>query len=629
MKITLPDGSVKEYKKGITPLEIAKDISEGLARSVVAAKFNDKLIDLTTPLNQDGALTLLRADSPEGLEVIRHSTAHLLAQAVLELYPSARITIGPVVENGFYYDIDHDPLTPDDLQRIEKRMKEIAKRKLEVTRRELTKKEALELFRDNPYKQEIINEIPDGETISAYQQGEFIDLCRGPHVPNTKHLGHFKLTKIAGAYWRGDANNKQLQRIYGVAFATKEDLKNYLHLLEEAVKRDHRKLGKELDLFSFSDLSPGCAFFHPKGTIVYNLLRDFMREQYRKRGYQEVITPNIFNAELWKISGHWDHYKENMFTFDAEGQTFALKPMNCPSHLLIYKQKVHSYRDLPLRLADFGALHRNELSGTLGGLTRVRKLCQDDAHIFITRSQIQEEILNMMEFINYVYVNIFGFDFTIELSTRPDDFAGDLAVWEDAESQLKAALDDAGVEYSINEGDGAFYGPKIDFHIKDALQRSWQCATIQLDFVLPQRFEATYEGEDGKKHQVIMIHRAIFGSLERFFGILVEHYAGKFPTWLAPEQVVICTVADRHIEYARRAKEILGDVRVTIDDSANSIPKKIRNNQLKKIPYILVVGDQEEKNNTVTVRTRDGVVHGEKDVLQFAKELEEEITQRR
>ena len=510
-------------------------------------------------------------------------------------------------------------------------MKELAKSKQEVTRKELTKKEALDTFKDNPYKQEIINELPDGEVITAYQQGDFIDLCRGPHVANTKQLGYFKLTKVAGAYWRADAKNAQLQRVYGVAFASKDELKQHLFMLEEAAKRDHRKLGKELDLFSFSELSPGSPFFHPKGVVIYNALRDFMRDQYKQRGYDEVITPNVFHSDLWKTSGHWEHYKDNMFTFEAEGQTFSLKPMNCPSHLLIYKGKTRSYRDLPLRLADFGALHRNELSGTLGGLTRVRKFCQDDAHIFITKDMIQSEILNMIEFINHIYVTTFGFNFTLELSTRPEKFAGEKETWDLAEKQLQCALDDAGMEYIINEGDGAFYGPKIDFHIKDALNRSWQCATIQLDFVLPERFEATYEGDDGAKHQVIMIHRAIFGSIERFFGILVEHYAGKFPTWLNPTQVVICTVADRHLEYANKVKEVLENenVRVVIDNAQQTIPKKVRNNQLKQIPYILVVGDTELENNTVNVRTRDNVVHGEKDILEFSKDVVEEIREKK
>jgi threonyl-tRNA synthetase len=627
---TLPDGTKIEVEKGKTGIEIIQEkIGEGLARVAVAIKVNDVILDANLPLQDSGDFKVLTFKDKEGQEVFRHSSAHLMAQAVLELFPEAKLTIGPVVEEGFYYDFDHPPFTQEDLVKIEQKIKELIDQKLEIKRKVLDREDALEIFNNNPYKLELINEMPPGEIISSYQQGNFIDLCRGPHVSNTGMLKAVKITKLAGAYWRADANNKQLQRIYGISFPSKDELKEYVRIREEAAKRDHRVLGKKLDLFSFHELSPGSVFFHPKGTIIYNSLRDFMREEYNKRGYQEVITPNIFHKKLWETSGHWQHYKDNMFLTDVEGETFSLKPMNCPSHLLIYKQDVRSYRDLPLRIADFGALHRNELSGTLSGTTRVRKMCQDDAHIFVAPEQIEQEILDLLDFIKHVY-STFGFEYTVELSTKPEKAMGEPLLWEQAEAALENALTTKEIKFVLNPGDGAFYGPKIDFHIKDALGRSWQCATIQLDFQLPERFDATYEGNDGTKHRVVMIHRAIFGSLERFIGVLTEHYAARFPLWLSPVQIVLLPIADRHNEYCAEVMHQMksSGLRVEIDDNALTTNKKIRNAQLQQINYILVVGDAEVTNKTVNVRTRDGEVHGEKKASELVDELVKEVKDR-
>ncbi len=607
IKIQFPDSSTKEYPAGISVEYIIDTDLKQFKDKALVAKLDDKLIDLFVPLKRGGKLRILTFKDKEGESVFRHSTSHLLAQAVLELFPDAKLTIGPAVEEGFYYDIDIDkPFTPEDLENIERKMREIVLKDYKVERLELTKKEAMKLFGTNEYKLELIDEMKEGE-ISAYQQGNFIDLCKGPHIPSTGLIKAFKLTKIAGAYWRGNIRNKQLQRIYGISFPSQEMLDNYLKMLEEAEKRDHRKIGKELDWFNFFEESPGAPFFYPKGTIIYNELVNFIRNEYKKRGYQEVITPLLYDKSLWITSGHWEHFRENMFTLKVEGKDYALKPMNCPSHILIYKSKSRSYKELPLRIADFASLHRNELSGVLAGLTRVRKMSQDDAHIFVAPEQLEEEIFRVLDFTNFIYKETFDFEYRIELSTRPDKFMGKLEQWNKAEEALKSALESKGIKYDISPGQGAFYGPKIDLHIKDALGRSWQLTTIQLDFQLPDRFDATYVAQDGKKHRVVMIHRALLGSIERFIGILVEHYAGKLPLWLSPVQVKILTVADRFMEFAQKIKEQYeqADVRIELDDRAESISYKVREAELEKVNYVIVIGQKEVDNNMLTIRWRD------------------------
>src|SRR3989338_1906440 len=628
--VTLPDNTKKPFKKGSTPLDVALSISEGLMRATVGAIINNEIVDATKQLNHDCTLKLITFKDEAGIEIFRHSSAHLLAQAVTELFPEAKLTIGPVLEEGFYYDIDHAPFTQEDLDKIEARMNEIVNRKLEVKRLELSKEEALKMFKDNKYKVELITEIP-GKTVSIYQQGAFKDLCTGPHVPNTGMLKAFKLTKVAGAYWRGDAKNKQLQRIYGISFPDKKLLKEYLAQIEEALKRDHRKIGRELDLISFQEESPGAAFFHPKGTVIFNELQNFIREQYWKRGFKEVVTPLVYDKSLWETSGHWAHYKDNMFTFTVDNKEVSLKPMNCPSHCLLYKTDMKSYRDLPLRIADFAPLHRNELRGVLGGLTRVRKFQQDDAHIFCTLDQLDNELDDAIDFANFVYSKVFHFEYRIELSTRPENSMGTQEQWDRAEAALKAALEKNNVPFQINPGDGAFYGPKIDLHIKDCLGRSWQLSTIQVDFQLPQRFELSYEGKDGKKHTPIMIHRAVLGSLDRFIGVLIEHYGGKFPLWLSPVQVKVLPLADRFNEYAEKVCSQLREqlIRAEVDDRSESLNRKVREAQLAQINYILVVGEKEQKDHTVNIRTRDNVVHGEKKVDLFLNEILKEVKERK
>ena len=613
IKITLPDGSIREYKKGITAQEIAFDIGKKLGEDALVARINDKLKDLFVPINEDSTLQIITFEDKEGLEVFRHSTAHLLAHAVVELFPDAKPTIGPTVEDGFYYDFEvvHH-FTPEDLVKIEQRMHEIVKKDYKVERIELSESEAKKLFKNNKYKLELIEEFhKEKQPISAYRQGNFIDLCKGPHIPNTGKIKAFKLTKIAAAYWRGDTKNEQLQRIYGISFPDKSMLDAYLKLIEEAEKRDHRKIGKQLEWFDFFQESPGAPIFYPKGAIIYNELVNFIKDEYKKRGYQEVITPLMYEKSLWVTSGHWEHFREHMFVLQLEGKDYALKPMNCPSHVLIYKSKSRSYKDLPLRIADFAPLHRSELSGVLAGLTRVRKMSQDDAHIFIAPEQIEDEILRVLDFTHYIYNEVFDFEYKVELSTRPEKFMGKIEDWNKAEESLKNALERKGIKYEIKSGEGAFYGPKIDFHIKDALGRDWQLATIQLDFQLPERFDATYVGVDNTKHQVVMIHRALLGSIERFIGILVEHYAGKLPLWLAPVQVRILTVADRFEKYANKVNEEFekNNMRVEVDSRTESVSYKVREAQHQKIPLILTVGEKEEKNNTVAVRTLDNKVY--------------------
>ncbi len=628
--VTLPDGSTKEYSKGTTCLEVAQSISEGLGRAALFAKVDGKTAHLNTKLTEDSKVELITFHQEEGKDALRHSCAHLLAASVLELYPGAQNAIGPSIKDGFYQDFElPKPISEEDFPKIEEKMHELAQRWNDTKEKEVTREEALEQFKWNKYKTELIHEFSKGGKKITFQiTGDFIDLCKGGHVDNAaKHLKYFKLQSVAGAYWRGDEKNIMLTRIYGTAFHNKSDLKKHLHNLEEAKKRDHRKLGKELDLFSFNELSPGSPFFHPKGTIIYLTLQNFLREKYMEWGYQEVVTPLIYGKGLWEQSGHWKLYKENMFCLHMDHKEASLKPMNCPSHILIFKTKLRSYRDLPIRIADFAPLHRNELKGVLGGLTRVRKFSQDDCHVFCRQDQIKEEIGKLIQNVRHVYKEIFNFDFSVELSTKPEKALGDATVWEMAEGALKDALEENKVKYKLNPGDGAFYGPKIDFHIKDSLGRSWQCATEQLDFQQPERFKIQYEGQDGKKHNVVMLHRTVIGSLERFMGILIEHFAGKFPLWLSPMQMRILTVADRHEKYAHSVEKEMKKVglRVEVDARAESISKKVREAQLQQINYILVVGDKEQEGKTVTVRTRNNEVIGAKQVDAFITQLLKEI----
>jgi threonyl-tRNA synthetase len=560
------------------------------------------------------------------LETLRHSTSHVLAEAVKELYPGVKLGIGPAIEDGFYYDFDYkESFTPDDLKKIEHRMKEIIRKKQNFEKVSLSEKEAKELLKHEPYKLELMKELEDKPTF--YKSGEFIDLCKGPHIESTEEIKAFKLTKVAGAYWKGDSENKQLQRIYGTAFFSEKELKDYLHFIEEAEKRDHRKLGKDLDLIYFHEYAPGSPFFLKKGAILYNQLIDFIRIEYKKRGYEEVITPQIYNKKLWEMSGHWDHYKDNMFITIVEGQEHSLKPMNCPSHCIIFNRDPKSYKDLPVRIADFCFLHRNEFSGTLSGLMRVRKFAQDDGHIFCRFDQIEDEVFGVLDFIKYVWTNIFNFKLEYYLSTKPEHCLGTKETWDEAEAILKKALNKANIPFSIKEGEGAFYGPKIDIDIEDALGRKWQCPTCQLDFNLPDRFSTTYMDAEGKKQNAVMIHRAVLGSLERFIGLLIEHYAGKFPLWLSPVQVRILTVADRFNEYAETVakKYIDAGIRVEVDSRTESISKKVREAQLDKVNYILVVGEKEIAEETVTVRTRDNQVIGASKVGDFLGQLLEEV----
>ncbi len=609
IKITLPDGSIREYKKGITAGEIAFDIGKRLGEDALAAKINGNLKDLFVPINEDASLQIVTFKDKEGLEIFRHSTAHLLAHAVVELFPEAKPTIGPVVEEGFYYDFDiGHHFVPEDLNKIEQRMHEIVKKDYKVERVDLSASEAKKIFKINPYKIELIEEFK--EAASAYRQGNFIDLCRGPHVPSTGKIKAFKLTKIAAAYWRGDAKNKQLQRIYGISFPEKKYLDSYLHMLEEAEKRDHRKIGRQLDLFSIHEEGPGFVFFHPKGMVIINELMDFSRKLHGKNNYKEVRTPVILNRKLWEQSGHWEHFRDAMYFTKIEEQDFAVKPMNCPGSILVYREAFHSYRELPLRLAEYGLVHRHELSGVLSGLFRVRSFTQDDAHIYVMPSQIKGEVGRIIDLTDYVY-KIFGFEYYVELSTKPEKAMGSGEIWEIAEQSLMDALKSKNISFRINQGAGAFYGPKIDFHIKDVLGRSWQCATVQVDFQMPEKFDLHYIGEDNAKHRPVIIHRVIYGSIERFFGILIEHFAGKFPLWLAPVQVRILTVADRFGSYANKIKEEFekNNIRVEVDARTESVSYKVREAQHQKIPLILTVGEKEEKNGTVAVRTLDNKVY--------------------
>ena len=575
-------------------------------KKVIAAELNGEAFDLSHTVTSGGEIDAITSDSPKGLEIIRHSTAHLMAQAILRLYPGSHFGVGPAIKDGFYYDVDvAGTITEDDLPKIEAEMRKISGAGEKVTREDMTKDDALKFFADDPYKTELINDI-DSPTVSVYKQGEYADLCRGPHVENTAKLHNFKLLSIAGAYWRGSEKNKMLTRIYGTAFATPDELKAYIKQLEEAKLRDHRKLGRELDLFSLHEEGPGFPFFHPKGMAIMNTLIDFWRREHVKRGYTEIKTPQILDRELWIRSGHWDHYRENMYLTEIDEKPYAIKPMNCPGSLLVYKTQLRSYRDLPMRLAELGLVHRHERSGVLHGLMRVRCFTQDDSHTYIEPTKIKEEVLQIMELDKYVYTDVFGFKYSVELSTRPEDSMGTDEQWEEAENALRDALESTNTPYTINPGDGAFYGPKIDFHLEDCIGRTWQCGTIQLDFQLPGRFDASYIGEDGAEHTPVLIHRVVFGSIERFMGILIEHYAGAFPYWLAPVQVKIIPIADDHLAYAQELKEKFTamNLRSEVDTRTEKLGRKIRDAQLQKVPYMLVVGDKERDNHTVGVRKR-------------------------
>ena len=614
LKITMKDGSVREVNEGTSILDFVKQVSNSLAKKVLAAKVDGETKDLTTILEHDCAVDFLTFEDADGRWALRHTASHILAQAVKRLYKdnNVQLAIGPAIENGFYYDIDMDKqLGEADLQDIEKEMKKIVKENLKLERQEVSRAAALKLFAEKGenYKVELINDLPEDETISLYTQGEFTDLCAGPHVFSTGKVKAIKLQSIAGAYWRGDEHNKMLQRIYGTAFEKQTDLDEYLNMLEEAKKRDHRKLGKELDLFSLHEEGPGFPFFHPNGMIVRNELINYWREVHRRYGYQEIMTPMIMNRKLWEQSGHWAHYAENMYFTKIDGEDYAVKPMNCPGGMLVYKTRQHSYRDLPLRLGELGLVHRHEKSGELHGLFRVRNFTQDDAHLFLTPAQIEEEIQHTIDLFDEVYSTL-GLSYTAELSTRPDDSMGSDEIWEKATAALRNALDHRGLKYIVNEGDGAFYGPKIDFHLRDSIGRTWQCGTIQLDMLMPEKFDLTYVGEDGEKHRPVMLHRVVYGSIERFIGILIENYAGAFPAWFAPVQVRILPITDKHADYAYELKKKMFDLglRVEVDDRNEKVGYKIRESQVKKTPYTLVVGDQEVADQTAAVRK-----YGEKD----------------
>ena len=633
IKITLKDGSVKEYPKGTPVIEITNDISRGLAKNALAAKLNGKKIDLQSPVNEDSTLEILTFDSEEGPDIYRHSTSHIMAQAVQHLFPGTKFGIGPAIADGFYYDFDAvENFSPDDLAKIEEEMVGIIRADLPFERFEVSRDEALKMFKKagENYKVELINDLPEDAVISCYRQGDFVDLCAGPHVPSTGKIKSVKLMNLAGAYWRGSEKNKMLQRIYGTSFPKKSLLDEYIFRLEEAKKRDHRKLGAELDLFSVQDEGPGFPFFHPKGMILRNELENFWREEHKRSRYEEIRTPLILNRSLWEQSGHWDHYQENMYFTQIDDIDFAVKPMNCPGSILIYKSKLHSYRDLPIRLAELGLVHRHELSGTLHGLMRVRCFTQDDAHIFMLRSQVTEEIIGVIDLIDRFY-KVFGFEYHVELSTKPEKAMGSDEIWDMAIDSLKKAMETRGMEYKINEGDGAFYGPKIDFHLRDCLGRTWQCGTIQLDFVMPEKFDLVYIGEDGQKHRPVMIHRVVFGSIERFIGILIEHFAGAFPVWLSPVQVKVLTVTDRGLEYAREIHDVMeqNGIRAEIDGRNEKIGYKIREAQLEKVPYMLVIGDREVDNKTAAVRKRGVGEKGNIGVSEFIEEVQEDIRLKR
>ncbi|WP_311531380.1 threonine--tRNA ligase [uncultured Veillonella sp.] len=632
VKIILPDGSAKEYAAGTTLGEAVKKLSNSLAKKVLAANVNGELTDLREELVDGSEVAFLTFEEDGGKHTLRHTASHVMAQAVKRLWPEAKLAIGPAIDKGFYYDIDMEhTLTPEDLGKIEKEMSRIVKENLPITKSVMSRQEAIEFFKskNEDYKVELIEDLPEDAVISCYAQGDFVDLCAGPHVASTGKVKAFKLQSIAGAYWRGDEKNKMLQRIYGTAFEKKEELDAYLHMLEEAAKRDHRKLGKELGLFVIKEEGPGFPFFLPKGMALRNELENFWREVHHDFEYDEIRTPIILNKQLWETSGHWDHYRENMYTTIIDDEEYAIKPMNCPGGILVYQNEMHSYRDLPLRYAELGLVHRHELSGALHGLFRVRAFTQDDAHVFMLPEQMQSELMKVIELFDRIYSQ-FGLKYHVELSTKPDNAMGDDAIWEAATEALRNAIEAKGIDYVINPGDGAFYGPKLDYHIEDSLGRTWQCGTIQLDMNLPERFNVEYIGEDGQKHRTIMIHRACFGSMERFIGILTEHYAGAFPTWMAPVQVKVLPISEKHVEYANQlAKQMRHDyVRVEVDDRNEKIGYKIRQAQMEKVPYMLVVGDKEMEDNSVNVRKHGGDELGTVSFDEFFNSIKIEITER-
>ena len=632
MIITLKDGSTKEYAQPMSVYEIAKDISEGLARVATAGELDGEVVDLRTVVEKDSNLNILTFDDEKGAGAFHHTTSHIMAQAIKRLYPDIKLAIGPSIAEGFYYDVDSDtPLTADDLEKIEKEMKKIVKEDLAITRFTKSREDAIAYFKEKnePYKVELIEDLPEDAEISFYQQGEFVDLCAGPHLMSTKPVKAFKLTSLAGAYWRGSEKNKMLTRIYGTSFTKKADLEAYLTRIEEAKKRDHRKLGKQLGLFMMRDEGPGFPFFLPNGMILKNTLLDYWREIHRKAGYVEISTPIMLSRHLWETSGHWDHYKENMYTTVIDDTDFAIKPMNCPGGILVYQSEPRSYRDLPLRMGELGLVHRHEKSGQLHGLMRVRCFTQDDAHIFMMQEQIRDEIKGVAKLIDEVY-QLFGFKYHVELSTRPENSMGSDEDWEMATDALRGALDDLGRDYVVNEGDGAFYGPKIDFHLEDSIGGTWQCGTIQLDFQLPQRFECEYIGADGEKHRPIMIHRVVFGSIERFIGILIEHFAGAFPTWLSPEQVRVLPISDKYLDYANQVNAKLNEegIRSSVDSRAEKIGYKIRDARLMKVPYMLIVGAKEEEQGLVSVRSRFAGDEGQTELASFVDSIKEEVRTR-
>ena len=629
MKITLKDGSSKEYAQSMSVIDIAKDISEGLARVATAGEVDGEVVDLRTVIDKDCELNILTFNDEKGKGAFRHTTSHIMAQAIKRLYPDTKLAIGPSIEDGFYYDIDREtPLVAEDLEKIEAEMKKIVKEDLPIKQYTMPRAEAIAYFKekDEPYKVELIEDLPEDSVISFYSQGEFTDLCAGPHLMSTKPVKAFKLTSLAGAYWRGSEKNKMLQRVYGTSYPKKAELEEYLHMMEEAKKRDHRKLGNELGLFMMREEGPGFPFFLPKGMELKNQLLDYWREIHKKAGYVEISTPIMLSRHLWETSGHWDHYKDNMYTTVIDDEDFAIKPMNCPGGILVYESEPRSYRDLPLRMGELGLVHRHEKSGQLHGLMRVRCFTQDDAHIFMTPEQVRDEIKGVVKLINEVY-SLFGFKYHVELSTRPEDSMGSDEDWDMATEALRGALDDLGLPYVVNEGDGAFYGPKIDFHLEDSIGRTWQCGTIQLDFQLPLRFNLEYTGADGEKHRPIMIHRVIFGSIERFIGILIEHFAGAFPTWLAPVQVKVLPISDKYMDYAQKVLDELNNsgVRAEIDTRAEKIGYKIREAQMKKIPYMLVVGAKEEEDGLLSVRSRFEGDEGQKSLPDFLAAIKMEI----
>lgn len=632
MNITLKDGSVKEYAAGVTVYDVAKDISEGLARNTMAGELNGELVDIRKAITEDSTLNLLTFDSEGGKHAFWHSASHLMAQALKRIWPEAQLTIGPAVGNGFYYDIDLDhTLTPEDLEKIEKEMKKIVKEAPAIEYYTKSREDALKWAEDEgeTYKTELINNLPEDAVISFYGQGEWADLCAGPHIRNAAQIKAFKLLSLAGAYWHGDSNNKMLQRVYGIAFPKKADLDAYLERLEEAKKRDHRKLGKELEIFSMHEEGPGFPFFHPKGMVIRNELETFWREAHAQDGYKEIKTPIMLNADLWRRSGHWDNYKENIYFTEIDNQEYAVKPMNCPGGMLVYKTKQHSYRELPLRMGELGQVHRHELHGALHGLMRVRTFTQDDAHIFLTMDQVKDEVFRIIDLSNKIY-DVFGFKYKVELSTKPEKAIGNDADWDIATEALRNALEAKGMDYQLNPGDGAFYGPKIDFHLEDSIGRTWQCGTIQLDMQMPERFDLTYVGSDGEKHRPVILHRTIFGSIERFMGILIEHFAGKFPLWLAPVQVQLIPVANAHDAFTKELAAKLEEegIRVEIDFRDEKIGYRIREAQMQKIPYMLVIGDKEMESGRLSIRNRDTGEQESLKVDEFKYRLAQGISQK-